>query len=84
MKNAYATAKKDICNWMKEDRKPDALFTTMFDLYALPDDFPGSPKAEMERDPYRKVAILENALSDDITRSSSFFFKPPFYISKTP
>ncbi len=32
---SYKKAKKDISLWMKEDRKPDAFFTTMFDLYAL-------------------------------------------------
>lgn len=39
--NAYSTVKKDIAAWMKEDKNPDARFTTMFDLYALPEDFPG-------------------------------------------
>ena len=51
---------------MKEDRKPDGVFTTLFDLYALPDDFPDSSKAKTEPEPYRKAAILEKALSDDI------------------
>ena len=31
----YAKAKGDVVRWMKEDRQPDAYFTTMFDLYTL-------------------------------------------------
>ena len=64
--SAYATVKKDICTWMKEDRNPDARFTTMFDLYALPRDFPGYAEAYRETDPYRRVAILEETLAADI------------------
>ena len=30
----YAVIKRDIENWMKEDRHPQCRFTTMFDLYA--------------------------------------------------
>jgi hypothetical protein len=64
--SAYATVKRDICTWMKEDRNPDVRFTTMFDLYALPSDFPGYDEAYRESDPYRRVSILEEALSSDI------------------
>jgi len=61
----YPKARQDILNWMKEDQKPDAFFTTMFDLYALPDDFPGYADARRELDPYRRVAVLEAALKQD-------------------
>ena len=37
----YAQAKRDITNWIKEDQNSDARFTTMFDLYGLPESFPG-------------------------------------------
>jgi len=37
----YEKAKKDILAWIKEDNHPECRFTTMFDLYALPEDFPG-------------------------------------------
>ncbi|MHB1654626.1 MAG: DUF4276 family protein [Desulfitobacteriaceae bacterium] len=40
----YGKAKKDILTWAKQD--PEAYFTTMFDLYALPDDFPGKAEAD--------------------------------------
>jgi uncharacterized protein CbrC (UPF0167 family) len=65
---AYEAAKKDICDWMKADRNADARFTTMFDLYALPDDFPWHAEAARESDPYRRTAALETAFQEDIRR----------------
>lgn len=62
----YRRAKKDLDLWMKEDRKPDAFFTTMFDLYALPDDFPGFAAARREPDPHRRVEALEASLAIDV------------------
>lgn len=35
---AYGKAKRDIERWLKQDK--EALVSTMFDLYALPADFP--------------------------------------------
>ncbi len=51
---------------MKEDGHAECRFTTMFDLYKLPGDFPGHTDAGRENDPYRKVQVFENALKDDI------------------
>jgi len=65
---AYATVKRDICAWMKADQSADARFTTMFDLYALPNDFPGHAEAAREADPYQRTALLETALQADIKR----------------
>ncbi len=62
----YDTVRKDICSWMKEDRQSDVRFTTMLDLYALPNDFPGYSGAQRETDPYCRVAVLEAALAADI------------------
>ena len=42
------------------------LFTTMFDLYALPDDFPGYTAAKTIHDPYVRVETLENNFAEDI------------------
>ena len=63
---AYEQAKRDILLWAKEDRNPDARFTTMFDLYGLPSDFPDFQRAARERDPYARVTVLEDALAADI------------------
>ena len=63
---SYELARNDITRWLKEDGNPDARFTTMFDLYALPWDFPGYETAGQVTDPRQRVASLEAALKDDI------------------
>ncbi|WP_279060156.1 DUF4276 family protein [Bilophila wadsworthia] len=63
---SYVKAKQDILNWLKEDDHPECRFTTMFDLYALPNDFPGYAEAQAQRDAYQKVEILETRLKEDI------------------
>ena len=62
----YAKVKSDIKAWVKQDQNPDARFTTMFDLYGLPKDFPGYEDAERIRDPYDRIRALEDALGEDI------------------
>ena len=64
--DAYKTVRADIITWMKQDRAADVCFTTMFDLYALPEDFPGAEPAKTISDPYKKVTALEQALKNDI------------------
>ena len=61
----YAKARNDITLWLKQDRNSDVRFTTMFDLYGLPPDFPGYKTAAND-DPHRRVEALENALKSDI------------------
>ena len=63
----YDLPKKDIDAWMREDKNPDARFTTMFDLYGLPGDFPGYGDAAKLSDAYGRVRVLEDALSEDIS-----------------
>lgn len=62
----YRHARDDIRRWVREDGSGDARFTTMFDLYGLPIDFPRYADAARESDPYARVRILETALSEDI------------------
>jgi hypothetical protein len=62
----YQKAKADIITWMKEDDHPECRFTTMFDLYALPDDFPGYNASKKATDPYQRVRIIEDAFRTDI------------------
>ncbi|CAD5914439.1 hypothetical protein PA905_02950 [Planktothrix agardhii CCAP 1459/11A] len=50
-------------------RNAQKPFTTMCDLYALPNDFPGFEEAQKISDPYERVKQLENALFDDINDS---------------
>lgn len=73
-RSAYEKDRFDITTWLKEDNNPECRFTTMFDLYALPVDFPGYREAEKERDPYRRVFTLEKALTTDIDDSRFFSY----------
>ena len=61
--------RRDIEIWMKEDQNQDARFTTMFDLYGLPADFPGYQEAKQANDPYKRVRVLEDAMGQDISDS---------------
>lgn len=65
----YEKAKKDIQAWLKEDTHAECRFTTMFDLYALPDNFPAYAEAKRQNDPYERIKILEQALGEDIDDS---------------
>ena len=66
---SYQKIKKDIIFWLRQDKHPEARFTTMCDLYALPNDFPEFEEAQKISDPYERVKQLENALFDDINDS---------------
>lgn len=62
----YGKAKKDILRWMAEEKSGEAYFTTMFDLYALPNDFPKFEESLKIQDPYLRVSFLEEAFKKDI------------------
>ena len=63
----YLKAKNDISRWLIEEmHNTDVVFTTMFDYYALPADFPGYAESLEQQDPYQKVAVIERALASDI------------------
>ncbi len=63
---SYKHALDDIWRWVREDSSGSARFTTMFDLYGLPTDFPRYEDAARASDPYTRVEILETALSEAI------------------
>jgi hypothetical protein len=62
----YQAVKGDIRRWMREDHAGDAWFTTMFDLYGLPADFPGAAQSKGIVDPYQRIAAIEKAFKDDV------------------
>lgn len=62
----YGKVKEDILSWTKQDRNRECRFTTMFNLYGLPEDFPGIDRIAGIKDPYKKVAHLEKCLAEDI------------------
>lgn len=62
----YGAMKRDIQRHL-QDRSADAYATTMIDLYALPDSFPGRTECQAGAEgPYQRVAALENAFARDI------------------
>ena len=63
----YLKIKRDLQRWMKQDQAPDSFFTTMFDLYQLPKDFPEFERAKKAGDPYSRVHLLEKAFADDVS-----------------
>ncbi len=62
----YGKAKADLERWINEDSNEDSWFSTMFDLYGLPYDFPKFDDARKQQDPLNRVKMLEKAFSDEI------------------
>lgn len=66
---AYAKAENDIRIMLKTFHDTGSerhLFTTMFDYYALPHDFPAYLATEGLTDVRRRIAALERALADEV------------------
>ena len=70
---SYAQFRRDLVLWMKEDQKPEAYFSTMVDLYRLPQDFPGYSDASAGGDVHCRVASLEACFGDDIQHHLGHF-----------
>lgn len=62
----YDKVKNDIRNWLREDHASECRFTTMFDFYRLPSDFPGFDDAMRIQDKHSRVLRLEAAFREDI------------------
>ncbi|HNP83531.1 MAG TPA: DUF4276 family protein [Nitrospira sp.] len=62
----YDKIRGDLHRLMLEDQRKEARFTTMIDLYALPNEFPGWDKARKIADPRARIAVLETSLKVDI------------------
>lgn len=65
---SYAKVKPQILRLCRQD--PHAYVTTMFDLYALPDDFPGkvAPTYPVNGTGHQKAVFLEAQLTQDISQ----------------
>lgn len=64
---SYAHLRNDLKRWASEDRRADARFTTMIDLYRLPPDFPEAARFSPSGDPLSRVQSLEEAFGRDIS-----------------
>jgi hypothetical protein len=63
---AFKRWRRDLRAWMREDQNSDVRFTTMLDLYGLPEDFPTPENAAALTDPYGRVSALETVWARDI------------------
>lgn len=66
---SFKQAKMDLSLWMREVAHRNSethFFTTMFDFYALPDDFPGLPESSAITDPYIRIANIEKSFEQNI------------------
>jgi Domain of unknown function (DUF4276) len=63
----YAPMKNDLLRFLRQQRGPEIRVTTMFDLYHLFSDFPGTEEADkVKHILHERVKKLEQALSSDI------------------
>lgn len=62
----FAAMQNDIRRFLKQEPGNQVFFTTMIDLYALHEGFPGGREARnLRHDPYRWVEALEEVWSDE-------------------
>ena len=62
---SYAKAKQFIVRFMRDQHNPRTWFSTLFDLYAIPEDFPGLAEAPGQPADLR-VRLLERRFHEDI------------------
>lgn len=70
---SYIQAKNDLLMWMKQNCNQSnarCYYTTMFDFYALPCDFPGYEKSKSVADTHQRLRIIEEAFAEDIGKES--------------
>lgn len=65
----FQKVRDDIERWSREDNNQDSWFTTMFDLYRLPTDFPSFDESAKYQTPMEKVNFLEEKFKYNIDSS---------------
>lgn len=66
---SYAQAKRDLTILQKQYRDNNSehnLFSTMFDYYALPDDFPGFEESAKILDVRKRISFLEDKFAEEL------------------
>ncbi len=74
--DSFSQIERHLLRWWKQERSSSCWFTTMFDLYALPSDFPGYSEAMRLDDPYERVERLEKAFFERISEQGCRHFVP--------
>lgn len=70
---SYTQVKNDLTKWIKEvarNKGEKHFFTTMFDYYALPNDFPGFAESQLQTDKYNVIKTIEESFVKDINCGS--------------
>ena len=62
--SSYEKARRDLQRWLR--MSSFSWVSTMFDLYALPHDFPGYEDARRKANPLERVELLEQSFENDI------------------
>ena len=73
---SFSQAMRDLENMTRQfygDGMDIHLFTTMFDLYALPDDFPGYDRSLQFKD-YDQVTSLEQELGKFVNKQNFILY----------
>ena len=60
----FDAMQKDLVRFLKQNSARDVFFTSMIDLYALPNNFPGLQKHDKITHPYRRVEALEKSWAE--------------------
>jgi hypothetical protein len=71
---SYDRVKRDLLKTLKRDN--DLFVTTFFDLYALDSKFPAYHQSVQQNDIHRRVAMLEQALHEDLPQEIGSRFIP--------
>lgn len=70
---SYSQAKRDLTILQKQFRDNNSehhMFTTMFDYYALPDDFPGVEESTEIQNVRDRISFLEDKFAEDMGRGA--------------
>lgn len=74
----YSAVKADLLRLIRSD--PTAFFTTMFDYYGLPSDFPGHHEASRATSPANKAGAIEKALLADVAATLGDTWMPKHFV----
>lgn len=73
---SYTQAKLDLTLLRKQYRDNDIerhIFTTMFDYYALPEDFPGFKESKLLSDVRKRISFLESEFFEEMATLTFLF-----------
>lgn len=65
---SYSKIRTQLTRLCKQDKT--AYVSTMFDLFRLPNDFPGIPESQSIIDPLERAVFMESALSNNINETN--------------